>query len=142
MSTEPALAGYHHVGITVTDVETSESWYSKTLGLVRAFVEPHAGSQGGGYAVVMTRPGTPFFLGLDHHAEADKLPFDARRTGLDHVALAVSAHEEVHAWAAHLDAIGVEHGPVIEGDEPMPSALVHFLDPDGVPIEVLWIGHR
>ncbi len=141
MSTAPALAGYHHVGITVTDIDTSESWYTETLGLARAFVEPHAGSQDGGYAVVMTRPGTAFFLGLDHHAEADKLPFDARRTGLDHLALAVSTPAEVHAWAAHLDAIGVDHGPVIEGDEPMPSAAVHFVDPDGIPIELMWVGH-
>ncbi|MCW2786404.1 MAG: lactoylglutathione lyase-like lyase [Marmoricola sp.] len=141
MSTAPALAGYHHLGITVSDVEASEAWYAETLGLVRAFVEPHAGADNGGYAVVMTRPGTAFFLGLDHHAEADKLPFDPRRTGLDHVALAVTSPEEVHAWAAHLDAIGIEHGPVLEASEPMPNALVNFVDPDGVPLEVMWVGH-
>src|ERR1700712_2555357 len=99
MSTAPALAGYHHLGITVSDVEASEAWYAETLGLVRAFVEPHSGSENGGHAGVMTRPGTAFFIGLDHHAEADKLPFDPRRTGLDHVALAVTSPEEVHAWA-------------------------------------------
>lgn len=141
MSDAPALAGYHHLGITVSDVEASEAWYAETFGLVRAFVEPHAGTDNGGYAVVMTRPGTGFFIGLDHHAEADKLPFDPRRTGLDHVALAASSPEEVHAWAAHLDAIGVEHGPVIEGTEPLPNALVGLVDPDGVPIEVMWVGH-
>lgn len=143
MSPAPALSGYHHLGITVSDVEASEAWYAETFGLVRAFVEPHAGAgpDGGGYAVVMTRPGTGFFLGLDHHVEADKLPFDARRTGLDHVALAAASPEDVHAWAAHLDTIGVEHGPVIEGNEPMPMASVGLVDPDGVPIEVMWVGH-
>ena len=44
MSTAPALAGYHHLGITVSDVEASEAWYAETFGLVRAFVEPHAGT--------------------------------------------------------------------------------------------------
>lgn len=141
MSTAPSLAGYHHLGITVSDVEASEAWYAETFGLVRAFVEPHAGTDNGGYAVVMTRPGTGFFIGLDHHAEADKLPFDPRRTGLDHVALAASSAEEVHAWAAYFDAIGVDHGSVIEGTDPLPNALVGLVDPDGVPIEVMWVGH-
>jgi glyoxylase I family protein len=141
MTTAPPLTGYHHLGITVSDVERSEAWYATTLGLVRAFVEPHAGTDNGGYAVVMTRPGTAFFIGLDHHAEADKRQFDARRTGLDHVALAVSSAEEVRAWASYLDSIDVEHGPVMESVEPMPNAVVHFVDPDGVPLEVMWVGH-
>ena len=141
MSAPPPLAGYHHLGLTVSDVEASEAWYSATFGLVRAFVEPHAGTDNGGYAVVMMRPGTSLFIGLDHHAEADKLPFDARRTGLDHVGFAASSAQEVHDWAAYLDSIGVEHSPVIEATEPMPNAVVGLVDPDGIPIEVMWVGH-
>jgi glyoxylase I family protein len=141
MTTAPPLTVYHHIGITVSDVEASEAWYARTLGLVRAFVEPHGGTNNGGYAVVMTRPGTAFFIGLDHHVEADKLPFDPRRTGLDHVCLAASSAEEVRAWAAHFDSIGVEHGPVIEGNDPMPNAVVHLVDPDGVAIELMWVSH-
>ena len=99
MSDAPHLAGYHHLGITVRDIDASEAWYTKTLGLVRAFVEKHYNDTG--YAVVLTRPGTSFFLGLDHHHEADRKMFDPARTGLDHFALAVSGGEDVHAWAAH-----------------------------------------
>ena len=138
MSDAPPLAGYHHLGITVRDIDASEAWYTETLGLVRAFVEPHDNDSG--YARVLTRPGTPFFLGLDYHAEADRLPFDPRRTGLDHVALAVNSAAEVHAWAAHLDALGVEHEPVLESDDPMPLALVLLRDPDGIVIELIWTG--
>lgn len=105
MSDAPDLAGYHHLGLTVRDVEASEAWYAATLGLVRAFVEKHDNETG--YAVVLTRPGTSFFLGLDHHADADRQAFDPRRTGLDHLALAVSSKEQVHAWAAHLDRCGL-----------------------------------
>lgn len=57
----PTLSGFHHLGLTVRDIEVSEAWYTKVLGLVRAFVEPHP--TGDGYAVVMTRPGTSLFLG-------------------------------------------------------------------------------
>ena len=138
MSDAPAIAGYHHLGLTVRDVDASEDWYARTLGLVRAFVEKHDNDTG--YAVVMTRPGTSFFIGLDHHAEADRQPFDPRRTGLDHLALAVTSSAEVHAWAEHLDRLGVEHDPVLETTDPMPLALVQLRDPDGIVIEVIWTG--
>ena len=94
-------------------------WYTETLGLVQAFVEKH--DNDAGYAVVLTRPGTSFFLGLDHHEDADRQTFDPRRTGLDHFALAVASSEEVHAWAGHLDSLGVEHEPALHSLDPVPS---------------------
>ncbi|MEP9395145.1 VOC family protein [Gordonia sp. VNK1] len=138
MSTTPELLGFHHLGITVRDVDASEAWYGQTLGLVRAFVEKHDNDTG--YAVVMTRPGTTFFLGLDHHHEADRQFFDARRTGLDHLALAASSGDEVRSWVAHFDELGVEHGPLHETDDPMPLVMVQLHDPDGIPIEIIWTG--
>jgi catechol 2,3-dioxygenase-like lactoylglutathione lyase family enzyme len=66
--TVPSLTGVQHLGLTVRDIVLSEAWYTEVLGLVRAFVEPH--SAGDGYAVVMTRPGSGLFLGLDHHPGA------------------------------------------------------------------------
>lgn len=136
--TTPTLAGYHHLGLTVRDIEASEAWYGKTLGLTRAFVEKHDNETG--YAVVMTNPDTGFFLGLDHHADADRQPFDARRTGLDHVAFAVPGRQEIHDWAAHLDDLGVDHDPVVEGANPMPFAMVIARDPDGISLELIWTG--
>lgn len=138
MSDAPALAGYHHLGLTVSDVDRSEAWYADTFGLVRAFVEQHDNTSG--YAVVMTRPGTTFFIGLDHHEDADRQPFAAQRTGLDHLALAVTSAAEVEEWAAHFDRLGVAHDPVLITEDPMPLALVQVRDPDGIPIEVIWTG--
>lgn len=138
MSDAPNLTGYHHLGVTVRDVDVSERWYTETLGLVRAFVEKHDNDTG--YAVVLTKPGTPLFLGLDHHEDADRTLFDPRRTGLDHFALAATSADEVHAWAAHLETLGVEHEPVLEADDPMPVALLLFRDPDGIVIEIVWTG--
>ncbi|HZT67940.1 MAG TPA: hypothetical protein VFA11_19295 [Acidimicrobiales bacterium] len=85
----PIVTGISHVGLTVRDIVGSETWYSEVLGLVRAFVEPHA--TGDGYAVVTTRPGTGLFVGLDHHPDANSQPFSPRRTGLDHLALQLAA---------------------------------------------------
>lgn len=136
--TVPMITGLHHAGLTVRDVEASERWYERVLGLTRAFLEPH--DNGTGYAVVMTRPGTALFLGLDHHADADGQVFEERRTGLDHLALRVETREDIDQWAAHLDALGVKRAPVHETFEPVPYALIVFRDPDEIQLEVMWFG--
>ena len=134
----PIVTGISHVGLTVTDIVASERWYTEVLGLVRAFVEPHA--TGEGHAVVLTRPGTGLFLGLDHHHDAEGEAFSARRTGLDHLALQVSARGDLDEWISHLDAVGVEHEQLFETAHPTPHALVLVRDPDGIPIELFWHG--
>lgn len=134
----PAVTGVHHLGLTVRDITASEAWYAQVLGLVRAFVEPH--TTGDGYAVVMTRPGTGLFLGLEHHPDAGRDLFSPLRTGLDHLALQLGSREDIDQWIAHLDAIGVEHEALSESEEPAPHALVMFRDPDGIPIELFWFG--
>ena len=134
----PTVTGLQHLGLTVRDIDASEAWYTRVLGLVRAFVEPHA--SGDGYAVVMTRPGTGLFLGLEHHPAADREMFSPLRTGLDHLALQVPDRSDLDAWSAHLDALDVEHGAISETDEPPAHALLCFHDPDGIPIELFWFG--
>jgi glyoxylase I family protein len=134
----PAVTGLQHLGLTVRDIAASEAWYTQVLGLVRVFTEPHPA--GGGYAVVMTRPGTGLFVGLDYHPGADREMFSPLRTGLDHLALQVASRDDIDAWIAHLDGAGVEHGQVFETAEPAPHALVVFRDPDGIPIELFWYG--
>jgi glyoxylase I family protein len=134
----PTVTGISHVGLTVSDIVASEGWYTEVLGLVRAFVEPHA--TGDGYAVVMTRPGTGLFVGLDHHPDAKGERFSPRRTGLDHLALQLAARDDIDQWITHLDALGVEHEELFETAEPAPHALVLVRDPDGIPIELFWFG--
>ena len=134
----PTVTSISHVGLTVRDIVASEAWYTKVLGLVRAFVEPHA--TGDGYAVVMTRPGTGLFVGLDHHPDAHGELFSPRCTGLDHLALQLADREDLDRWITHLDAVGVEHEELFETAEPAPRALVLIRDPDGIPIELFWFG--
>lgn len=134
-ATLPSLSGVHHLGLTVRDIDESERWYADVLGMVRVFVEPHP--SGGGYAAVINRPGTFLFLGLDFHPQADQKRFDERRTGLDHFALAVDSRSDLDAWARRLDALGVEHGPILDKDEPVHAAMV-LRDPDGIPVELFW----
>ncbi len=134
----PELSSFQHVGLTVRDIDASEAWYRKVLGLVRVFAEPH--STGDGHAVVMTRPGTGLFLGLEHHPDADRQRFSPQRTGLDHLAVQVPSREALDEWIAHLEVMGAEHEAVVEKDEPVRIALVLVRDPDGIPIELFWFG--
>ncbi len=138
VQTVPSLTGISHVGLTVRDVAASETFYTEILGLVRVFVEPH--SVGEGYAVVMTRPGTALFLGLDHHPDADKQVFSERRTGLDHLALSVENREDLDRWVSYLDGHGIEHSTIVDFDEPAPHAQLTLRDPDGIPVELFWLG--
>ena len=133
--TAPALSGIHHLGLTVRDVEASASWYQRVLGLQRWFQESHYRSDQGGYTIVLTTADMSFSVGLDHHPTNPGERFDCTRTGLDHLCFQVSV-DELHAWAAHLDAGGVAHSGVYDM-EGFPISLLTFLDPDGIQLELL-----
>ena len=136
--TVPALSGIHHIGLTVRDVEASTDWYQRVLGLRRWFQESHHHSDQGGFTVVLTTSDMSFSVGLDHHPGNPGEAFDCTRTGLDHVCFHVAAEEDLHAWAAHLDAVDVHHSGVY-AMEGFPISLVTFLDPDGIQLELLAI---
>jgi catechol-2,3-dioxygenase len=133
----PAVTGYHHLGLTVGDVDHSEERYGKVFGFQRAFVEPH--HEGTGYAVVMNIPGTPLFLGLDKHDAHEGERFAEHRTGLDHLAVGVATREELDTWVGHLDALGVEHSGITDISEPFSAATLCFRDPDNIALELMWM---
>ena len=137
----PNLRALHHVGLTVTDIARSEPWYTEVFGFERVMVEHHNGG-GEGYAVVMNRPGTPIFIGLDNHPTTDDDPllFDERRTGLDHVALGVAVRSDLDSWVTHLDALGVEHSGINDIADPFPFATLIVRDPDNIQLELTWMG--
>lgn len=130
------VAGIQHVGLTVTDVESSCEWYQRVLGLQRQFQEPHHRSDRGGYAVVLGTADMSLNLGLDHHPGNGGEPFDATRTGLDHVCFRVASVEVLNDWAAHLDHEDITHSGVYAMDG-MPISLLTFQDPDGIQLELI-----
>ncbi|HEY6389958.1 MAG TPA: VOC family protein [Bryobacteraceae bacterium] len=73
------LGGFHHIGITVSDVDASEAWYARVLGFERLVVEPHNGADG--YALLMHRPGGHLHIGLDNHKANEGESFAEHRTG-------------------------------------------------------------
>jgi len=137
-ATCPVLAGIHHLGVTVSDIERSEEWYGRVLGLKRVFVENHHDSTAGGYALVLGNEAGTFNVGLDHHPGNDGTPFDARRNGLDHVCFTVGSRAELQQWKSHLESCGVAHSGIYEV-EGLPMALLNFRDLDGIQIELISI---
>jgi glyoxylase I family protein len=135
--TAPAVTGYHHLGLTVCDVDRSEDWYGKVFGFQRAFVEPHNG--GTGYAVVMNIPGTAVFIGLDKHDGHQGERFAEHRTGLDHLSFGVGRREDLDSWVQHLDGVGVDHSTINDVTEPFPVATLIFRDPDNIQLEFTWM---
>jgi glyoxylase I family protein len=134
------LRGFHHVALSVTDLDASIGWYHDVLGLEESFRE----GDGGRRACVLRLPGTALSVGLVAHGPAtDDVGraghggggFDPVTVGLDHFAFAVSDAAELGAWAAHLDAHGVARSGPIE--VPI-GAILNFTDPDGIALALFW----
>lgn len=132
--TKPAITGFSHVDLSVTDLAASVAWYSELLGMIRLF--------GGrnddlGYDVTyLMEPGSGIVMGFEQHDANDGTPFDERRIGLDHLSFNVASRDELDGWLARLDERDIPHSGITE--EPMWDVLV-FRDPDNVQLEFIYV---
>ena len=117
-----------HVALTVTDLAASEAWYTELLGSKPVLDEDTGPFRHIVYAVGGSLLGLHGFTALH-----DSKPFDERRPGLDHVAFGCSDRDELVAWAARLDELGIAHGDIV--DAPYGSGL-SFRDPDNIALEL------
>src|SRR5215469_12747558 len=132
----PQIAGAHHMGLSVRDLDRSIRFYCDVLGAA-LFREPYDGdspSFSGRMAIVALGA-----LGLDliEHAQNGGEPFQPDRTGLDHLAFSAESLAELQEWASWLDACDVSHSGV--RDVPDVGGMLNFLDPDGIALEFLFI---
>ena len=127
------LGPWHHVSLSVRDLDASIGWYRDVLGFEVAVDEPPAE---GRRAVIMRFGGDgTLALGLVQHGAGGQ-PFDVTATGLDHAAFHVDSAEDMAAWAARLDDHGVAHSGAIEIP---PGAILNFKDPDGIALALFWV---
>jgi catechol 2,3-dioxygenase-like lactoylglutathione lyase family enzyme len=123
----PALAGFHHVKLPVSDVGRSRDWYTSVLGLQ---VEIEFVEEGRLMGLALSLGGTGGGLALRHDpARAAAL------AGFDALALLVPSRPEVEAWREHLDGVGQAHGGIVTGHRGG-SVLVGLHDPDGIEIRL------
>ena len=137
----PGITGIHHFSITVTDLEASLAWYQRLLRADRVPMKfPHYGCEDTGYGELLIEPRSGVVIGLHTNTGNDGQHFDEARTGLDHVALHVATRDDLQAWTAWLDELGIEHSGIRVGEEPFPFATVVFRDPDNIQLELFAVG--
>ena len=125
----PAFPPVTHVAVTVTDLDRSTTWYSRLFGTAPVLDEDEVA--GGFHHTVFALGGGQLF-GLHTHPETLSEQFDEHRPGLDHIAFSCRDHEDLAAWAARLDDLGVPHGGIKDASY---GSGVSFRDPDGIALK-------
>ena len=119
----------HHITLTVTDVTTSVAWYEALFG-----PSERVEREGEGWRRTrMTWTAlNDMRIGVMSHDVAPEGTFSHLNRGLDHIGIECETEDDLHQWAAKLDDLGVQHGPI----EDAPYAwTVTARDPDNIPIE-------
>ena len=125
----PRILRYHHLSLSVTDLDRSTAWYQDVLGL-----ELTAEVEGAVFRRRRFRaPGEGITLTLTRHDGAGER-FDERRTGMDHVSMEVGAPEDLEALRARFEELGVDHSDVRRMSSG--AAMITFRDPDNIQLEV------
>lgn len=127
------LTGFHHLALTVRDLDRSTAWYESLFDLDPVMDEPGEERR----ARVYRLAGTGVMLGLTEHRSNDGDVFRPDRTGLDHAAFSVASRADVDAWVDRLDEAGVAHSGRI--DIPV-GAILNFADPDGIQLSIFFEG--
>ncbi len=131
----PEIATINHVGVTVTDIERSTSWYTEVFGFTKLTEDTHP--DGTGYVLVLGKTDWSMCIGLHTHPTNPNEPFAETRTGLDHISFSVASRADLDAWETRLAELAVDHSPV--NDQAGYSALV-FRDPDNIQLGLISMG--
>jgi glyoxylase I family protein len=136
----PGITGVHHFSVTVRDIEASVAWYQRVFRADRIPMQfPHYEREDTGYGVLLVDTRSGLAIGLHTNTGNDGKEFDEARTGLDHVGFNVASREELDAWTAWLDELGIDHSGVRTGDQPFPFATLVFRDPDNIQLELFTV---
>lgn len=126
----PPISGYHHVSLTVTDIDKSADWYCEVLGFKKFTDFERDGCR----KILVMHPASRTGFGFtDHRARASGDAFSEFRTGLDHMAFSVADRAALEAWKARFEELGVDHTEIkasAMGD------VIIFRDPDNIQLEV------
>ncbi|OAK54198.1 VOC family protein [Rhodococcoides kyotonense] len=133
-----AATDFHHVRITVSDIDVSRKFYDDVFGFDVAYEwDPNADEQtkkelwflfGG---VIYSFAGGLF--GLRPVAPGEDR-FDEDRAGLDHLSFAVATYDDLENAVATLDELGIRHEGIKSAGEGL--SILEFRDPDNIALEI------
>ncbi len=124
----PAMNGFGHIDLTVTDGERTVRWWEKVMGfrLIAVRETPDFNL----WSVIHP---SGFFIGFMEHSNMASDTFDERAVGLDHLAMQVPDRAALEAWAEHLDNHCIAHSGV---QDERGGPLIVFRDPDNIQLEL------
>lgn len=109
MPEAPTIA---HVSLTVSDLNRSVSWYERLFD-ASMFVDESPGP----FRRAVWLVGGHTLVGLHQFpGSVDGSSFNERRIGLDHLAFACGSREELEAWEARLETLGIANGGIVDAD--------------------------
>jgi glyoxylase I family protein len=127
----PTITGAHHVAFTVQDVDGSAAWYEDLFGM-----QPLLQTDDESVRVrVLLHSDSGLIIGLREYPGHDDGAFSEFRTGLDHIAFAVSSRAELEAWQDRIAEKGIPFSPIAESAI---GTLVALRDPDNIQLE-FWL---
>jgi len=132
-----SVTGYHHIRLTVRDIDRSRAFYDAVFGLPVALQIPPDADEATRAQLAFLYGGVIYAIGgglfgLRPVADGNDT-FDPDRVGLDHLSFQVGSVQALHDAASVLDGLGVEHGPVKDLGA---GSILEFRDPDGVALEL------
>jgi glyoxylase I family protein len=132
----PDQVGLSHLGLSVSNLERSISFYCDVLGatVVRTPYDGDSPAFSGRMALVTIGS---LIVDLFEHSGNGGDQFDPSRTGLDHLAFVVQASEDLQRWARWLDLQKVHHSEF--RDAQGTGTMFDFTDPDGIQWEFLYL---
>jgi catechol 2,3-dioxygenase-like lactoylglutathione lyase family enzyme len=118
------ILGLHHVKVPVSDMVRSREFYERVLELVplSEFADDHDGVVRG----VVYRAKGDLMISLREQPVAA-----AGLVGYDPFAMMLRGRADIEHWADRLDALGVEHDPIVEASI---GLMLRFQDPDGIEV--------
>lgn len=132
-----AVSDYHHIRLTVRDIDVSRAFYDAVFGFDVAIELPPNADEKTQDELAFLFGGVIYqfgggLLGLRPVAPDDD-HFHEDRSGLDHISFAVADIEALEAAVGVLDDLGVAH----EGVKDLGNmAILEFRDPDNIALEL------
>ena len=130
MSAQIELKGFHHLTLTVTDIERARNFDLGVLGLkVIAEISPTRFIAGNDHVFFgITEPPDPA-----QAIEDDR--FSENRVGLDHLSFTVDSRQDIERAQQLFDDLGVPHAEINDLPD-FGIAVMMFSDPDNIQLEL------